>query len=217
MWHRYEGQKNGKEKQALWRDRIVTEHVNSGLRVANYPNSLCLHLIIETSDGKVLITEISEEKSNDYPMTKAVSIGEQVELADFIDPRDYQDDFVTQWTRRAVCEEFGLSENQYEQVFDERTLRVLSLDIEMDIYNFALVCTMKMRHDCEEFKKLVSSTIEQKEISDMQDMDLEEIPKVLMGYPKNKGEYHPSSYLRLLMFYLYKNGYKRTCKRFKGL
>ncbi len=60
MWHRYEGQKNGKEKQALWRDRIVTEHVNSGLRVANYPNSLCLHLIIETSDGKVLITEISE-------------------------------------------------------------------------------------------------------------------------------------------------------------
>ena len=217
VWHRYEGQKNGKEKQALWRDRIVTEHVNSGLRVANYPNSLCLHLIIETSDGKVLITEISNEKSNDYPRTKAVSIGEQVELADFIDPRDYQDDFVTQWTRRAVCEEFGLSENQYEHVFDERTLRVLSLDFEMDIYNFALVCTMKMRHDCEEFKKLVSSTIEQKEISDMQDMDLEEIPKVLMGYPKNKGEYHPSSYLRLLMFYLYKNGYKRTCKRFKGL
>jgi hypothetical protein len=51
----------------------------------------------------------------------------------------------------------------------------------------------------------------------MQDMDLEEISKVLMGYPKNKGEYHPSSYLRLLMFYLYKKGYKRTCKRFKGL
>ena len=25
---------------------------------------------------------------------------------------------------------------------------------------------------------------------------------VLMGYPKNKGEYHPSSYLRLLMLYL---------------
>lgn len=25
---------------------------------------------------------------------------------------------------------------------------------------------------------------------------------LLMGYPKNKGEYHPSSYLRLLMFYL---------------
>ena len=40
-----------------------------------------------------------------------------------------------------------------------------------------------------------------------------------MGYPGNKGEYHPSSYLRLLLFYLYKNGYRRTCKvfgRYKG-
>ena len=142
---------------------------------------------------------------------------EQIELADFIDQKDFQEDFVTEWTRRAVCEEFGLSEQQYERAFDEKSLRVLSLDFEMDIYNFALVCTMKMMHDCEEFKKLVSSTIEQKEISDMQDMHVEDIPVVLMGYPGNEKEYHPSSYLRLLMFYLYKNGYKRTCKVFKKM
>lgn len=220
VWHRYdyeykmEEETAVKEKQSAWREKIIKEHMNSGLRVANYPNSLCLHLVIETSDGKVLITEISKEKSNDYPSTKAVSIGEQIELADFIDQKDFQEDFVTEWTRRAVCEEFGLSELQYEQAFDEKTLRVLSLDFEMDIYNFALVCTMKMRHDCEGFRKLVSSTIEQKEISDMQDMALEEIPKVLMGYPENEKEYHPSSYLRLMMFYLYKNGYKRTCRVF---
>lgn len=223
VWHRYdyeykkEDEALVKEKQKEWREKIISEHMNSGLRVANYPNSLCLHLIIETSDGKVLITEISQEKKNDYPRTKAVSIGEQIELSDFIDQKDFQEDFVTEWTRRAVCEEFGLSEQQYERAFDEKSLRVLSLDFEMDIYNFALVCTMKMRHDCEEFKKLVSSTIEQKEISDMQDMSVEDIPAVLMGYPGNENEYHPSSYLRLLMFYLYKNGYKRTCKVFKGM
>ena len=223
VWHRYdyeykkEEEDVAKEKQKEWREQIIIEHMNSGLRVANYPNSLCLHLIIETSDGKVLITEISQEKKNDYPRTKAVSIGEQIELADFIDQKDFQEDFVTEWTRRAVCEEFGLSEQQYERAFDEKSLRVLSLDFEMDIYNFALVCTMKMRHDCEEFKKLVSSTIEQKEISDMQDMHVEDIPVVLMGYPENEKEYHPSSYLRLLMFYLYKNGYKRTCKVFKKM
>ena len=73
---------------------------------------------------------------------------------------------------------------------------------------------MKLRYDCEAFRNLVSSTIEQKEISDIQDMSLEEIPKVLMGYPENEKQYHPSSYLRLLMFYLYKNGYKRTSKVF---
>ena len=57
-----------------------------------------------------------------------MSIGEQLELSDFVDQRDFQEDFVTEWTRRAVCEEFGLSENQYAEVFDERSLRVLSLD-----------------------------------------------------------------------------------------
>lgn len=124
MWHnRYYGEENAVEKQDLWRESIISEHMNSGLRVANYPNSLCLHLVIET-----LITEISKEKSNDYPTTKAVSIGEQLELSDFVDQRDFQEDFVTEWTRRAVCEEFGLSENQYAEVFDERSLRVLSLD-----------------------------------------------------------------------------------------
>jgi len=215
VWHnRYYGEENAVEKQDMWRESIISEHMNSGLRVANYPNSLCLHLVIETKDGNVLITEISKEKSNDYPTTKAVSIGEQLELSDFVDQRDFQEDFVTEWTRRAVCEEFGLSENQYAEVFDERSLRVLSLDFEMDIYNFTIVSTIKLRQSCEQFKKVVGSTIEQKEISDIQEMALKEIPEVLMKYPENEGEYHPSSYLRLLMFYLYKNGYKRTCKEF---
>ena len=184
--------------------------MNSGLKVANYPNSLCLHLIIETKDGNVLITEISKEKANDYPTTKAVSIGEQLELSDFLEQKDFQEDFVTEWTRRAVCEEFGLSEKQYQKVFDQNSLRVLALDLEMDIYNFSLACTIRLRQSCEEFKRLVGSTIEQKEISDIQEMEPADIPAVLLGYPQNKDEYHPSSYLRLLLFYLYKNGYKRT-------
>ncbi len=215
VWHnRYFGEEDAEIKQELWRDSIISEHMNSGLRVANYPNSLCLHLIIETKDGNVLITEISQEKSNDYPTTKAVSIGEQLELSDFVDQRDFQDDFVTEWTRRAVCEEFGLSEDQFAEVFDEHSLRVLSLDFEMDIYNFTLVSTIRLRQTCEEFKRVVGSTIEQKEISDISELTLAEIPGILLRYPSNEGEYHPSSYLRLLLFYLYKNGYRRTCRAF---
>ncbi len=196
-----------------WRDKIIGEHLNSGLRVARYPNSLCLHLIIETPAGNVLITEISTEKSNDYPSTKAVSLGEQIEMSDFLTQKDFESDFVTVWTRRAICEEFGISTDQYEKEFDEKSLRVLSLDFEMDIYNFALVCTIKMRHSCDYFKKVVNTTIEQKEISDMTELSLSEIPAILILYPKNAGEYHPSSFLRLLLFYLYKNGYKRTCRQ----
>lgn len=215
VWrNRYYGEKD-KSLQQEWTKSIVTEHVNSGLKVANYPNSLCLHLIIETKDGNLVITEISREKSNDYPKTKAVSIGEQIELADFIDKKDFQGDFVTEWTRRAVCEEFGLSESQYQNVFDEKSLRVLALDMEMDIYNFTLACVIRLRQTCAQFKRVVGSTIEQKEISDIQEMKVSEIPPVLMTYPENKGEYHPSSYLRMLLFYLYKNGYRRTCREFR--
>lgn len=215
VWHnRYSKKENGEQRQREWIKSIVAEHMNSGLKVANYPNSLCLHLIMETKDGNVVITEISKEKANDYPTTKAVSIGEQLELADFLDQKDFQADFVTEWTRRAVCEEFGLSGSQYEKVFDQQSLRVLALDLEMDIYNFSLVCVIRLRQSCDQFKRLVNSTIEQKEISDIREMSPEEIPSVLIGYPKNKGEYHPSSYLRLLLFYLHKNGYKRTCNAF---
>lgn len=215
VWYnRYYGEKDAERLQKQWTESIVAEHMNSGLKVANYPNSLCLHLVIETKDGNVLITEISKEKSNDYPTRKAVSIGEQIELSDFLDQKDFQEDFVTEWTRRAVCEEFGLSEKQYDDVFEQKSLRVLSLDLEMDIYNFSLVCTLRMRQTCEQFKRIVGSTIEQKEISDIMEMKLDEIPEVLLEYPNNKGNYHPSSYLRLLLFFLYKNGYKRTCRTF---
>ena len=213
VWKRYVGEEYEKEKRELWRDKIVSEHLESGLRVARYPNSFCLHLVIETTDGNVLITEISKEKVNDYPTTKAASLGEQIELSDFIESKDFQKDFVRGWTRRAVCEEFGISLEQYEEEFEEESLRVLSLDLEMDIYNFALVCTIKMKHNCEQFTKIVNTTIEQKEISNMFELPLSKIPGILMGYPKNKDEYHPSSYLRLLVFYLYKNGYRRTCER----
>lgn len=214
VWHRFVGEKNEKQKRNQWHNDIISEHLEKNLKGPKYPNSFCLHLIIETCDGKVLITEISKEKENDYPTTKAASIGEQIELSDFIEAKDFQHDFVTEWTKRAVCEEFGIDAKDYEEEFDEKTLRVLSLDIEMDIYNFALVCTIKMRHDCNQFKKVVNTTIEHKEISAMSEMEIEDIPGILMAYPENKQIYHPSSYLRLLLFYLHKNGYRKTCKVF---
>ncbi len=213
VWRRYYGEENELEKRELWRNQIVSEHLASGLRMAKYPNSFCLHLVIETENGNVLITEISNEKSNDYPTTKAVSLGEQIELSDFVEPKDFQQDFVMEWTRRAVCEEFGITSAQYEDEFDVASLRVLSLDMEMDIYNFALVCSIKMKHSSEQFTKIVNATIEQKEISNIFELPLSDVPNILMDYPQNKQEYHPSSYLRLLVFYLYKNGYRRTCER----
>ena len=220
VWNRYVGVKDDSERERLqstWRNKIIKEHLDSGLRVARYPNSLCLHLVIETGDGNALVTEISKEKENDYPTTKAVSLGEQLELSDFVDINDFRQDFVKEWVVRSLCEEFGLSDDKYHEEFDDASVRVLALNFEMDIYNFALVCTIKMRHDLTQFKKVVNATVEQKEITDMVELPLYNIPRVLLDYEKNKEEYHPSSYLRLLLFYLYKNGYRRTCKDFCAL
>lgn len=220
VWNRFVGCGDKEVRQARqkeWCGNIVQEHLDSGLRVARYPNSLCLHLVIETVDGNVIITSISKDKSNDYPSTKAVSIGEQLDLADFIDVNDFRKNFVNEWVRRSICEEFGLSESQYDDEFTESSIRVLALDMEQDIYNFALVTTIKMKHDCEYFKSVVNATIDHKEISDMTELSLSSIPEILMNYNKNRNEYHPSSYLRLLLFYLYKNGYRRTCKDFSEL
>lgn len=116
VWNRYRGQENAAEKNIQWHNQIISEYFDNGLKIAKYPNSFCLHLVIETADGKVLITEISQEKSNDYPKTKAVSIGEQLELADFLTPRDFCDNFVGVWAMRAVCEEFGLSTTDRKSV-----------------------------------------------------------------------------------------------------
>lgn len=212
VWNRF-GKDTSENKD--WHKKIVGDTMRT--KGDFLPHSLCLHLIIETVDGNMLVTEISREKSNDYPCTKAASLGEQIELADIIGNKDFNRDFVSVWAERAVCEEFGLSDEQYEAEFYTKSLRVLALDMEADIYNVSLACTIKMRNSVEHFKKEVNSTIAEKEISDMYSLGINDIPSILLKYPGNSGEYHPSSYLRFLLFYIYKNGYKRTCNAFKKL
>lgn len=182
----------------------------------NMPNSFALHLIIETMDGNVLTTQVSGTKSNDYSNSIAVSIGEQVELLDFHDHQDFTRDFVAMWVKRAVCEEFGLSTERYEYCFDTDSISVLSLNLEADIFNFSLAVLLKMRMTKNEFVKEVNSSFDTKEISRIGEMKSEEIIKVLLDYNPDARRvvYHPSSYLRLLLFYLNKNGIARTSRDF---
>ena len=45
-------------------------------------NSFCLHLIIATKKG-VVLSRIGRGKENDYPLSWAATIGEQIEFVDF--------------------------------------------------------------------------------------------------------------------------------------
>lgn len=184
-------------------------------------NSLCLHLILEDSKGNAVLSRVSSNKSNDYSGTWAATIGEQLSLEDFYNEKDNSTypDFIVRWTERALEEEFDISksdetdtgENELESYVDMNTLRVLSIDMEGDIYNIAVTAVVRLRITVEELRSLKGIGIDSEELTELEACNMSMIPDILLAYPDNINDYHPSTYLRLLMFYLYKNGIKKTC------
>lgn len=186
-------------------------------------NSFCLHLIIETKDGKAVLARISRNKQNDYPSTWAATLGEQVERSDFYDEirNSMRSDFVECWTKRALREELRIDEtigdegiSELEEYVDMNSLRVLSVDFEADIYNIALTAVIRLRVDFQQFVDSKSVWIDREEATEFRVVDVAEIRNILLHYPTNTHEYHPSTYLRLLMFHLYKTGIRELCKAF---
>lgn len=184
-------------------------------------NSFCLHLILETKDGEVILAKISKNKNNDYPATWAATLGEQIEKDDFYDvsTNSTRNNFVVRWVRRALLEEFDISnepkygqESEYDEIVNEKSLRVLSIDMEGDIYNVALTCVVKLKLTFKEFKENKGIWADSEESTELKACNLSEIRSILLNYPNNSKQYHPSTYLRLLMFHLYKSGTSELCK-----
>ncbi len=176
------------------------------------PHSFCLHLIVETSDRKIALGKISKNKFNDYPNTEAATIGEQIEIEDFLveGKDDFNDNFVVAWVKRAFLEEFGISSDQYNDLVNESMIRVLGLNFEGDIYNISLATIVRINYSAENFKKELSKTFDEKEIIELRFIGYDEILEILLNYDTNKLQYHSSTYLRLLLTYLHRYGKKRT-------
>ena len=178
------------------------------------PNSFCLHLIIETVDNEVVLAKISNHKGNDYPNRYAATIGEQLEQVDLFDDLDYKHNFVLCWVKRAMKEEFSFDENDFKILVNEDSIRILSVDVEGDIYNFSLLCTLRLTCSFDELYNHSSlRPFQSSEISELIKLDIDKIPDLLVNYSKNKDKYHPSTYLRLLLFYIHKKGSKRAAKK----
>ena len=109
------------------------------------PHSLCLHLVIVTSDEKVVTTTISNNKSNDYSESIAVTLGEQIEDTDFLKTTGFYEDFIERWVKRALKEEFGIDGSQYIYITGKDSINVLSFNYEGDIYNISLMVVLKDR------------------------------------------------------------------------
>ena len=177
-------------------------------------NSFCLHLILVSSNGKVILSKISKIKSNDYPSTWAATLGEQIEKDDFLNESngELHSDFVIRWVKRALKEELDIDENsqtekgisELEEYVDMSSLRVLSVDFEGDIYNVALTCLLKLNIDANQIKSLKEIKVDNNEnTNNFIECTEKEVREILLDYPNNQKEYHPSTYLRLLLFHLY--------------
>lgn len=197
-------------------------------------NSFCLHLILVSNTGKVILSRISSKKENDYPSTWAATLGEQINREDFWDDnkKEIYADFVTRWVARALKEELGiqdtltydnanhdktstLNESDLEEYVDMSSLRVLSVDFEGDIYNVALTCLVQLKVDLRNLQTIKNLSIDANEnTSEFRECSEEDIRKILLDYPSNQSEYHPSTYLRLLMFHLYNCGQLSTVSAF---
>lgn len=181
------------------------------------PHSLCLHLVIVTADERVVVTTISRFKKNDYAHTKAVTLGEQIEVTDFQNATGYYNDFIERWVKRALSEEFGIDEEQYKAITGKEAIRVLALDFEGDIYNYSLMVVLNLRIKYDRFKdEVCRNPARDKEYDWMEAMLLKDIPKELKRWreaEKDK-EYHPSSYLRMYLTYIHFYGIERFVKEY---
>ena len=212
IWDRF-GKSIGNEVDS---NSLMNEYslgITSGNESEPYlPNSFCMHLLIETMDNKVILSRISQMKINDNPGTWAATLGEQLDIEDFTDGNNLFDGFVINWMRRAFKEEYKFDEKIYSDIVDEDSLKVLSVDFESDRYNFALLCTVQLRYTFEAFNKKVAPILSTEEAIELKAIKLSEIPYILLTYndEEERKQYHPSTYLRLLVFIMHKYGYAKA-------
>ena len=207
------GKKNGTEVNANSLMNEYARGISTGGYTEQYlPNSLCMHLLIETLDNKIIKARISSNKRNDNPGTWAFTLGEQLESVDFMDENNFYPDFMLRWLQRAFKEEYKMDENVYRDIVEEDTFRVLSLDFESDRYNFALLCTVRLNYSYEVFSRKIQSLLSRDEAIELGAIEVNDIPGILTTYSdcEMRKRYHPSSYLRLLVFYMHKLGFGRA-------
>lgn len=177
-----------------YRKRAITEFFNNGF--SEYSNSLCLHVVLIDSENSIVATRIKRSKKNDYPATIAVTIGEQITRSDF---DGYQtNEVIEHWLKRAMFEEFNLRENNYYQIIDTSSARIMALNMEGDIYNFSLVCCVMLKCTTEQLYDYYRVNRNSNDEFDcVFSISLEEVDNILANYMSMRSQYHPSSFLRL--------------------
>jgi isopentenyldiphosphate isomerase len=186
------------------RHQYIGEVLNGTIR---FPNSLCLHMVVLTSDGYLLLTQ----RSTKVDMFKAMwscSVEEQLNLVDL---KGSEKDFAKNWCERLLFEELGVEPDGY----DLQNSRVFAVFIESDVLNLNLAGITLLKHD----RKTLDAIIDKHPRTDYEFQTWEfvawnDLPKELM-LPSRP--YHPSSGLRMFLAGIHKFGAPAFGKRIQEI
>ncbi|MCB0200846.1 MAG: hypothetical protein KDI03_12320 [Anaerolineae bacterium] len=171
--------------RALMQDNIVT-----------FAHSLSLHLIVETSDHKTLITQRTE-KGDYYPAIWSCSLEEQASLED-IEVGDGV--AIENWAKRALLEELGLGADTY----NPNNIRLMAVFLESDILNISVCGHVRLDID----ERVLDSRLQgvlrpDYEFTQWCFLNSSEL---LSEMRQPKRPYHPTARYRMLMAYIRQKG-----------
>jgi len=167
----------------------------------NFPNSFCLHLIVMTSDNKILITENIPTKNDKQGWS--ITLGEQIAYKDI---ENGSEDCAAKWVERAMKEELHILPSTEGGDYDLTDVRFLAVNLEADLPNFAICCIVKLLINHVELKnRLCKHSRIDYEFSriDFLDLDDDDVPKQMLEPSRI---YHPSSMIRMAYAYIYCRG-----------
>ncbi|GHG56293.1 hypothetical protein GCM10011331_23660 [Flavimobilis marinus] len=157
-----------------------------------FPSSLCLHLVVFSAEGTVLLSRAHSSKWNDHPESWACSIGEQLSIDD-IDRPDV--DCARLWVERALHEELAVGAGEIDG-----EPRFHAITFEGDIANFAFVATVHLILSAEDIHaRLATSNRLDNEFGAIDFLSLDDIPAELVAPSRT---YHPSSHIRMMYAYI---------------
>jgi pyrimidine deaminase RibD-like protein len=181
-------------------ERLIRTLMNSDRRLALFPHAFCFHVIVVTSDDKLLLTRRvpeSEYRAN----TWSCSIEEHMAITDVASTSEGA---LMRWAQRAMFEELGLTEAHY----DAQALRLLAVFLETDILNISLCLHARLSVSREVLDVILSGN--PRVDSEMTSWiylpydDEELMYEILFG--ASDRSYHPTARYRLLMALMTKNG-----------
>ncbi len=173
-----------------------------------FPNAFCLHMVVATIDGKLLITRRAPDLDW-YPNKWSCSMEEQISFKDLNVDHRFS---VLHWGKRALFEELGITEATY---LDDN-LRVLSVFLETDVLNISMCGIVTLNISSAELSRIIRSLPRvdyEFNAWDFLEYEDQELMREILN-PSPRTDYLPTSRYRMLMALMKKNGLPAGAERF---